>query len=93
MSLLAYVAISALVALSLGLALAALILKRAREGSSGTPENIAYWLLLLLARVEGKALMKGSQGAAPDRKWILDAYAECMQAVRDPDKRLNQSKL
>jgi hypothetical protein len=90
MSLVAYVAIAALVALSLGLALAALILKRARDSTgSWTSEHIAYILLLAIAKNEGKSLgtTKSSEATA-DRKWVLDTFAECIQAVREPDKRL-----
>ncbi len=92
MSPIAYVAIAALVALSLGLALTALILKRARETGSWTPEHIAYVLLMAIAKGEGKPLSGGSAGTMPDRKWLLDTFAECMRAVKDPDKRLDQIK-
>jgi hypothetical protein len=41
-----------------------------------------------VARAEQKALNKTDTGAVPDRKWLLDAFAECMRAVKDPDTRL-----
>jgi hypothetical protein len=88
MALLTYVAISALVALSVGLALAPLILKRARETGSWTPEHIAYVLLMAIANIEGKAFVKGAKGTVPDRKWVLDTFAECMLATKSPEKRL-----
>jgi hypothetical protein len=90
MSLIAYVAIAALVALSLGLALAALILKRTRETGSWTPEHIAYILLTVVAKREGKSLGASSTEVTADRKWLLDTFAECMQAVKDPNRRLDQ---
>jgi hypothetical protein len=85
-----FIALTALVALSLALALAALILKRAREGGSSTncPEAIAYWLLVHVAGAEGKSLSHHHiKGDEADRKWILDTFAECMLAVRSPEKR------
>jgi uncharacterized membrane protein YhaH (DUF805 family) len=93
MALIGYVALTALVALALALALAALILKRARDSTgSWTPEHIAYNLFTMIARTEQKALFASSKGDNPDRKWLLDTYAECIQAVKEPDKRLNKSK-
>lgn len=89
MPLLVYVTIAALAALSL--ALAVFILRRRRETGSWTPEHIAYVLLMAIAKGEGKSLTGGSTGVAPDRKWLLDTFAECMLAVRDPDKRLGQA--
>jgi hypothetical protein len=89
MILLAYVAIAALVLLSLALVRAVIILRRSRtDADSWTPEHIAYVLLMVVARAEQKALNKTDTGAVPDRKWLLDAFAECMQAVKEPNKRL-----
>jgi hypothetical protein len=93
MTILAYIAIVALAAISLALMLALLLvvfLLRRAKGDTGswTPEHIAYVLLGIVARAEQKALNKTDSGAAPDRKWLLDAFAECMRAVKDPDKRL-----
>lgn len=48
-----------------------------------SPENIAYKLLELIAQTE-----KTPPVTARDRKWILDTYAECLQAVRAPHFRL-----
>jgi hypothetical protein len=93
MTVLAYIAIAALVAVSLALLLALLLvvfLLRRAKGDTGswTPEHIAYVLLGIVARAEQKALNKTDAGAIPDRKWLLDAFAECMQSVRHADKRL-----
>ncbi len=63
-----------------------------------TPEQVAYKLMHDIAAIEGKALLTatGVPGAAPsgrggkelpDRKWLLDTYAECLLAVRNPDSR------
>ena len=53
-----------------------------------SPEQIAYKLLLLIASKEGK-LLEGSYSdhATADRKWLLDTYAECLLAVRNPATR------
>jgi hypothetical protein len=91
MPLLAYVAIAALVALSLALLALSLALARAvgrADTGSWTPEHIAYVLLGVVARAEQRSLNKTDTGAVPDRKWLLDTFAECMRAVENPDKRL-----
>jgi hypothetical protein len=43
---------------------------------SGTPEAVALRLFEIIAANERKT------GA--DRKWVLDTYAECIRAVRNP---------
>jgi hypothetical protein len=48
-----------------------------------SPEHVAYELFRHIALVEGKPLVSGG----PDRKWILDTYAECLLAVRNPGAR------
>lgn len=93
MTVLAYIAIAALVAVSLGLLLALLLvvflLRRSRgDTGSWTPEHIGYVLLGDVARAENKALNKTDKGDVPDRKWLLDTFAECIRAVKDPDKHL-----
>jgi len=89
MTVLAYIAIAALVAISLALLLVVFLLRRSKaETGSWTPEHIGYVLLGIVARAEQKALNKTDAGAVPDRKWLLDAFAECMRAVKDPDKQL-----
>jgi hypothetical protein len=89
-----YVAATALIAFVLGLVAAALIVRfgRGSSTSSWTPEHIAYNLMGAIAKQEGKSLNEKSDGARPDRKWLLDTYAECMQAVREPSHRLDAKK-
>jgi hypothetical protein len=45
---------------------------------------VAYLLFTTIAAVEEKVLNSRS---GVDRKWILDTYAECMNAVRNPSGR------
>lgn len=48
-----------------------------------SPEQIAFKLLTAIAHVEGKnasGVYGGNEKA--DRKWLLDTYAECLEAVR-----------
>ncbi|MGH6890544.1 MAG: hypothetical protein ACREHF_15375 [Rhizomicrobium sp.] len=100
MSLVAYIAITGLVAFFCGGAVATFNIMRrgASDTSEWTPEHIAYVLMRQIAAAEGKRLPndKGANptsGASADRKWLLDTFAECMQAVREPDKRVGQPKL
>jgi|GEM_PF-2167695 len=100
MSTLAFIAITGLVAFLCGAALATVSIFRNRSSdtSEWTPEHIAYTLMRKVAAAEGRALSdeaeaKPGSGTPADRKWMLDTFAECMQAVRDPDKRLGQPKL
>jgi hypothetical protein len=48
------------------------------NGENATPEGAALILLQIVASVEGKEFGFGKA----DRKWILDTYTECLQAVR-----------
>jgi len=54
-----------------------------------SPERIAYLLMRDIAIVERKVFNNHpADGAAKaDRKWILDTYAECIRAIRDPHMR------
>jgi hypothetical protein len=55
---------------------------------SGAAEEIAFRLMLEVAYVESKNT-RGVQGSTvPDRKWLLDTYAECLLAVKMPARRL-----
>lgn len=48
-------------------------------------ERVAYDLLVAVAHAEHKnpvATSGSASWAGADRKWILDTYAECLQAVR-----------
>ena len=51
-----------------------------------SPEQVAYKLLHDIGRAEGRRFTQGVAGnsANTDRKWLLDTYAECLRAVRDP---------
>lgn len=55
-----------------------------------SPEKIAYKLLENVASVERKALhhTEHREYTVADRKWILDTYAECLEAVKVPNARL-----
>jgi hypothetical protein len=52
-----------------------------------SPELVAYKLLQDIAAVEKRMLQPAQDLASgwkfADRKWILDTYAECLQAVRE----------
>jgi hypothetical protein len=54
--------------------------------SENTPEYVAYLLLGHVAAIEGFVLPlgPGNEKAPKDRKWLLDAYAECLRAVTWP---------
>jgi hypothetical protein len=55
-----------------------------------SPEEVAYKLLQDVAYAEGQELRLGSTASKKaDRKWILDAYAECLNAVRQPTGRVS----
>ena len=50
-----------------------------------SPEGIAYKLLVTIASNEKKMLVStGATPATANRKWLLDTYAECILAVRNP---------
>lgn len=53
-----------------------------------SPEQVAFKLLQIVALNERQQL-QGSATATnyPDRKWLLDTYAECLRTVRDPFSR------
>ncbi len=49
-----------------------------------SPEHVAYRLLADVARAEGKRLTApAGDRESPDRGYILDTYAECLNAVKD----------
>jgi hypothetical protein len=60
---------------------------------TGTPEAIALHLMNLVASVEQKDFNpQASQGkTTPDRAWILQTYAECLNCVRHPKMRSSHS--
>lgn len=47
-----------------------------------TPEFVAYRLLERVAELEGVALSRGGKDKPASRKWLLDTYAECLDAAR-----------
>jgi hypothetical protein len=47
-----------------------------------SPEQVAFKLLDLIGKAEGKKL--GFAEPVADRQWILDTYKECLKAVKDP---------
>ena len=51
--------------------------ERSDINSETSPEEIAFRLMGLIHHLEGHAAPK-------DRKSVLDLYAECLLAVRDP---------
>jgi len=59
---------------------------RAAEES---PESIAYRLMVLVADLESKTLHgnPAKERTNADRKWILDTFAECLNAIRSPQDR------
>ncbi len=53
-----------------------------------SPEEVAYKLFLEVAYAEKKNTHAGvTFDDKPDRKWILDTYAECIIAVKEPLRR------
>jgi hypothetical protein len=54
-----------------------------------SPEHVAYRLLERIADVEGVLLTRSDGGKVATRKWILDTYAECLDAVR-ANRRYNK---
>ena len=47
-----------------------------------SPEYVAYQLFQHIAFVEGAKYSPTSSGSTATRQWILDTYAECVDAVR-----------
>jgi hypothetical protein len=54
-----------------------------------SPEEVAYKLLYLVAWGENRDLEGWGKA---DRKWLLDTYAECLLAVRDPATRASAAQ-
>jgi hypothetical protein len=55
-----------------------------------SPEQVAYRLFRDIAHVEDKLLDASERNPqkVADRKWILDTFAECLNAVRNPEYRV-----
>lgn len=47
-----------------------------------SPEHVAYRLMERIADVEGVSLSKAGKEKLATRKWILDVYAESLDAVK-----------
>lgn len=53
-----------------------------------SPEHVALQLFHEVAWAEKKELYRGAGGPdRPDRAYILDTYAECLRAVKNPHSR------
>jgi hypothetical protein len=54
-----------------------------------SPEHVAYQLFREIARSEKKHIINApaSHTTEVNAKWILDTYAECLRAVKDPFSR------
>jgi hypothetical protein len=63
----------------------------------GSAEEIAYRLFQHVAFAEKKDIAAGYTGERPeerpDREWILQAYTECLLAVRRPTGRGEGARL
>jgi hypothetical protein len=55
-----------------------------------SPEQVAYRLMHEIAAIEAKSFSRtpGPGYQSADRKWILETYAECLNAVRVPHARV-----
>lgn len=49
--------------------------------TAASPESVAFQLMTILIDLEEKEMAPGFPNSA-DRKWLLDAFAECMEAVQ-----------
>lgn len=47
-----------------------------------SPEEVAYKLMKDISNVERRPLFNTEKVQPADRAWILDTYAECLEAVR-----------
>ncbi|WP_155275931.1 hypothetical protein [Agrobacterium tumefaciens] len=47
-----------------------------------TPEQVAFKLLVLVGTTENKMHSDGRIQSGADRQWILDTYAECLEATK-----------
>ena len=53
-----------------------------------SPEHIAYRLMRDIAVIENRPIVTAREIVnRADRKWLLDTYAECLEAVRFPEAR------
>jgi hypothetical protein len=62
--------------------------RAAGSASVESPEHAAYTLLLRIAGREQRSLdPRAGESIPANRAWILDTYAECLDAVRSPASR------
>lgn len=54
----------------------------AEQAESGSAEAVAFKLLKVIANVEGKEFIKGVEFDTADRDWVLNTYAECLNAAK-----------
>lgn len=52
------------------------------HGGDNTPEHIAFKLMERIAEAEGVSFSRDGKEKPATRKWILDTYAESLDAVR-----------
>ena len=60
--------------------------------SGESPEAVALQLLENIARAENMVYSQNPQGVgaqSANRQWVLDTYAECLDAVKSPSARLS----
>ena len=62
--------------------------------AENTPEQVAYRLMVGIAAAENKPNRNVGDNVyvVADRKWLLNTYAECLKAVRQPQRRAGQSE-
>jgi hypothetical protein len=53
-----------------------------------SPEHVAYRLFVHVLHADKKTLGGGAAPSTVDRKYILDTYAECLNAVQYPTNRV-----
>lgn len=53
-----------------------------------TPEAVAYKLLEVIGRNEGKNSARSGFILTADKEWILQTYTECLLAVQKPIARI-----
>ena len=65
------------------------------EPQLGDAASAAVDLLRIVAYLEGKIIERrpASKGKKPDRKWLFDTYAECLDAILTAyDEHLKRGK-
>jgi hypothetical protein len=52
------------------------------HSGENSPEEVAFRLYRIIGHAEGKLRTNGFSNAGTDRKYILDTYAQCLQATK-----------